>query len=319
MDATAQELAGKNVPTRFEIVGLGCSAVDDILFVPRYPAADTKLEVSSRERHCGGLTATALVTAARLGARCAFAGTIGDDDGSRFVLDTLVREKVDISQAIRRAGAGPVRSVIIVDQRRRTRNIFYDASLVRGADPALPHARMIRSARVLLVDRFGIPGMIRAARLARAAGVAVVADFESFHVPRFDQLLALADHLIVSEEFARGYTGASTPAKATESLWSAQRAVVVVTCGEQGCWYVDARGSRARQLPAFRVKIKDTTGCGDVFHGAYAAALVRHLPLLERLRLASATAALKATRAGGQAGIPTRSAVERFLRSRARS
>jgi sulfofructose kinase len=57
----------------------------------------------------------------------------------------------------------------------------------------------------------------------------------------------------------------------------------------------------------------DPTGCGDVFHGAYAATLAQGLDLVERIRWASAAAALKATRAGGQAGIPARTAVEEFL------
>jgi sugar/nucleoside kinase (ribokinase family) len=57
----------------------------------------------------------------------------------------------------------------------------------------------------------------------------------------------------------------------------------------------------------------DTTSCGDVFHGAYASALAWGLGLDERVRLACAAAALKATRPGGQAGIPTRAAVESFL------
>ena len=58
----------------------------------------------------------------------------------------------------------------------------------------------------------------------------------------------------------------------------------------------------------------DTTGCGDVFHGAYAAALSEGLDLAARIRLASATAALSATHSGGQAGIPARDTVEAFLK-----
>jgi sulfofructose kinase len=57
----------------------------------------------------------------------------------------------------------------------------------------------------------------------------------------------------------------------------------------------------------------DTTGCGDVFHGAYAAGLAQGLGLDERLRLAAATAAIKATQKGGQTGIPSRAVVEQFL------
>ncbi len=298
---------------QFDLLGLGCTAVDDILYVPRYPPADAKMPVRERERHCGGLCATALVAAARLGARCAFAGTLGDDEGSLLVLETFRREGVDARHAVHRTGAGPVRSAIVVDEARRTRNIFYHLPPRLGADPRQPAAKLIRSARVLLVDRFGIPGMIRAASVARAAGIPVVADFESFGVPRFRELLGLADHLIVSDGFARGFTRAKTPSAAAQKLWRDDRAVVVVTCGAAGCWFLDNGDQAARHLPAFRVKAVDTTGCGDVFHGAYAAALARGLPLVERLQVASASAALKAMRRGGQAGIPNRRTVERFL------
>ena len=67
-----------------------------------------------------------------------------------------------------------------------------------------------------------------------------------------------------------------------------------------------------------RVTVVDTTGCGDVFHGAYAAGLAQGLDLADAIRLASAAAALKATQRGGQAGIPTRAAVDSFLEGTSR-
>ena len=304
---------------RLDVLGLGCTAVDDILYVAEYPAADAKVEVRARERHCGGLTATALVAAARLGGRCAFAGTLGDDGESRFVLDALAAEKIDVRQVIQRPGAGPIRSIIVVDESRRSRNIFYNASQAFGADPHRPSVEVIQSTRVLLVDRFGIPGMIRAARIARRAGIAVVADFETFQLPRFDELLALCDHLIVSESFARRFTGARTPRAGVARLWGKNRQAVVVTCGADGCWYRDESNSKPRHCPAFPVQALDTTGCGDVFHGAYALALARGLPIEERLRFASAAAGIKATQHGGQSGIPNARKVREFLRQRAPS
>jgi len=301
------------VKATFDVLGLGCAAVDEILYVPAYPRADAKVEVRRRERHCGGLTATALVAAARLGARCAYAGTLGADESSRFVIDTLQREGVDTRLVVRKRDARPIQSVIVVDEGRRSRNIFYDTQNVFGADPARPARAVILRARVLLVDRFGIPGMIRAARLARAAGIPVVADFESSHLPRFRELLELSDHLIVSGAFACRLTGARSVPAAVSRLGRRDR-VVVATMGAAGCWFLEGQAGRPQPLPAFRVAAVDTTGCGDVFHGAYAAALARGLGLVERLQLASAAAALKATSRGGQAGIPTLAQVKAFLR-----
>jgi sulfofructose kinase len=91
---------------------------------------------------------------------------------------------------------------------------------------------------------------------------------------------------------------------------------VIVTCGAEGSWFVSAEQLRAHHVPAFAVEVTDTTGCGDVFHGAYAAALAKGMVVEERIRFASAAAALKATKHGGQQGIPSAVVVERFLKTK---
>lgn len=298
---------------KFDILGLGCIAIDEILYVANYPRADGKVEVLRRERHCGGLCTTALVAAARLGAQCAYAGMLGADDDSRFIEDALRRERVDVSHVVRNVKAGPVRSVIVVDENRQTRTIFYEARNLTGAHPARPSRATILSSRVLLVDRFGIPGMIRAASIARQNGVPVVADFESSDVPRFRELLALVDHLVISRGFASVLTGERTPATAAMKLWSRARTAVVVTCGSSGCWHLGGVHKRPKHRAAFRVNTVDTTGCGDVFHGAYATALARGMSLEERVGFASAAAALKSTGRGGQSAIPDLEAVQRLM------
>jgi len=296
-----------------DVLGLGCCAVDDILYVDHYPAADSKIEVCRRERRCGGLTAVALMSAAQFGASCQFAGTLGGDELSRFVLGAMRDQGVDTSTTIVRAEARPVHSTIIVDERTGARTILYGTHGVFGADETQPSAELIRSARVLFIDQYGITGAIRAARIARGAGIPVVADLEAEHLPRFAELLNLVDHLILSRDFAARITGQSDPANAAHRLWNEERAAVVVTAGKEGCFYIDRNSHKPQHCPAFSVATVDTTGCGDVFHGVYAAALSRDLPLLERLRLASAAAALKAARAVGHSGIPTAGEITRFL------
>lgn len=299
---------------KYDILGLGCAAVDDFLYVDAYPPADGKAQVRRRERHCGGLSATALVAGARLGGKCAYAGTLGEDEMSDYVLEVFKREKVDVRHVVRRGDARPIRSTIVVEERCKTRAIFFDIDQVRGADDKLPAAEVIRASRVLLVDDFGMPGMIRAARIARAAGIPVVADFETGLFPGFSTLLKLVNHLVLSETFACKWTGVTDPSGAAAQLWNEEREVVIITCGARGCLYVAGNGHRPKWMPAFKVKALDTTGCGDVFHGAYALALARNLGLSDRLGFAAAAAALKAMRHGGQAGIPSLKEVEKFLK-----
>jgi ribokinase len=213
--------------------------------------------------------------------------------------------------------ARPIHSTIVVDTQRHTRNIFFQIGGAVGAHDELPHEDVIHASRVLFLDHYGTSGGIRAAKIARAAGIPVVADLERENVPRFDELLRLVDHLLVSQAFAMRYTSTRSPAEAALALWNVARQVVVVTCGAQGCWSVCAEQSeQARHHAAFEVDTVDSTGCGDVFHGAYAAFLARGCKLDDRVRFASAAAALKATQYGAQSGIPTQGQVDDFLKQR---
>ena len=301
----------------FDVLGFGAVAVDDLLYVDEYPPAERKVRVRHRQRQCGGLTGTALVAAARLGAETGYAGVLGEDELSAVIVDCFKREGIGLAHCVRRPDALPAHSTIIVDQTRNTRTIFASLDGAIGADPELPPAAVIRSARVLLVDHHGLEGTLRAVRIARDGGIQVVADFERDPGAPFEELLRLVDHLIVSERFARQLTGAADAPAAAAKLWNANRRAVVITSGPSGCWYVssadDTRDTSARHFPAFSVEVIDTTGCGDVFHGAYAAGLAENLAICQCVELASATAALKATKRGGQAGIPGRETVARFL------
>jgi sugar/nucleoside kinase (ribokinase family) len=294
---------------RWDVLGIGSATVDDLLFLPSYPVPDTKNKLDRVERYGGGLVATALVAVARFGGRAAFAGVLGDDDISRWVETDLAREGVDVSVVARNTEARPIHAFIVVESATQTRTIMYTVDGRTGADDELPTAETIHAAKVLLIDDVGTDAIMRPTQIALDAGIPVVADFEWTHNPA---LVALPDHLIVSQRFASRFTGAATSGAAAQKLWHDQREVVVITCGSEGCWVLTAEGQPIHQA-AFPVQVVDTTGCGDVFHGAYAAALTWGLPLPERIRFATAAAALKATRAGGRQGIPTRAKVEAFL------
>jgi sugar/nucleoside kinase (ribokinase family) len=301
-------------PALIDILGIGSVAVDDLLAVAAYPPADAKARVLRRERQCGGLTGTALVAAARSGARCGYAGVIGTDELSDEVARQFQRVGVDTSWINRNPAARVIYSVIVVDQQHQTRTIFYDLAGAIGMNPLWPPAEVIQSARALYIDHLDAEMMLRAARIARAAGVAVIADFEYVSSPLFAELLELVDHLILPADFASQLSGRGDPREAVQALWSTGRELVAVTCGTNGAWWVGRDApDQPRHQPAFPVQVVDTTGCGDVFHGAYAAAFARGLPAADRMRYAAAAAALKATKPGPQGGIPTRAEVEALL------
>jgi len=294
----------------FDVLGLGCTAVDDLLYVARFPGVDEKMRVERSLRRFGGLTGVALVAAARAGARCAYAGCLGEDELSAYAAACLTREGVDVSSAPRLPQGRVVHSTVVVGNNSGSRNVFFEGSGHIGAHDTEPPEQIIRDCRMLFIDQWGMKGNLRAARVARSAGASVIADLEDARDSLFQAVLDLVDHLILGESFAREICGQRDAASAARALWRADRAAVIVTCGAKGCWSVSPDQEHFPvHHPAFPVKATDTTGCGDVFHGAYAASLARGDALEARIRFAAAAAALKAQR--GE--IPKLAEVETFL------
>ena len=120
-------------------------------------------------------------------------------------------------------GASPAFSPFILSSswiERGTRAIFYDMENTPRVTPEWPSEAVIRAARVLFVDQLGIAGMTRAARVARQAGIPVVADFDGLPPEAgFSELADLVDHLILSADYAQALTGRTTPAEAAQALW----------------------------------------------------------------------------------------------------
>jgi sugar/nucleoside kinase (ribokinase family) len=126
-------------------------------------------------------------------------------------------------------------------------------------------------------------------------------------------MMPLADHLLVPRDFAAACTGMTTPSQAAEEMHRrCPRACTAVTCGREGCYYLHA-SAPVQHLLAPRVESLETTGCGDVFHGAYAAALAGGKDVLDCLRFASAAAAVFATRPSGWQHLPTTEDVNRLM------
>ena len=299
---------------RIDVIGIGAATVDEFLYVPEYPAPEVKIRVLGRERQPGGLTGTALVAAARFGGRCAYAGVLGTDADSVFIAHSLEREGIDLTHVVRLSDVMAARSTIVVDTGTQTRTIFTDPP-VEETDEHVPGLEVPARCAVAFVDHTHRVPMLRFAHMAKDVGIPRVADLERDTSDRFPELLSLVDHLIVPWTLAVRLTGAADPEQAVDRLWSPDRHTVAVTRGVGGCWFRSVEGvADVAHQPAFPIAaVVDTTGCGDVFHGVYAAALAHRVGATEGIRLASAAAALKAAAKGGQAGIPRRDVIDALL------
>jgi len=280
--------------TRCDVLGWGVVAVDDIFYVDVYPPPDAKVRARRTVRRLGGLTGVALLAVADLGGGACYAGVLGEDDASRFVLDALATGGVDVSHVIRRPGARPVHAWVVVASHDHTRTIFYttEGRFEREADDALE--ALIARSGVVLVDPFALAAARIVLPRARERGVSVVVDLELEHAARFAEILEWVDHVVAPLPAALRLCGCDDVREAAKRLATGRRAAVV-TMGADGAVYAGGEDpGQVRHQPAFEVETRNTTGCGDVFHGAYALGVARGWPLERTVAFASAAAAVRA-------------------------
>ena len=298
----------------FDVIGIGACAVDYLGIVSEFPEPDTKNQMKSFIRQGGGPVSTALVALARLGASVSYFGKLGDDELSRFALDDFIKEGVDISHVIKEESAGPTFAFIIVDEKSGKRTIWWTNEEVSQIKPGEVKKKLIAKAAYLLIDEYQFPAALKASQVARQAGVQVILDAETPGKPGMDKLIQTVDFLIVPREFACGFTGNKDLESSAKALLNSGPRVVVITLGAEGAFCKTARESFHQ--PAFQVKVVDTTGCGDVFHGGFIYGLLQNWPLKVVAEFASSVAALNCRALGGRSAAPTLSEVEEFLLER---
>jgi sugar/nucleoside kinase (ribokinase family) len=295
---------------RYDVLGIGVCAVDDLLYVPAYPPANVKVPITRKTRHAGGLACTAMAAAGHLGGRVAYVARLGNDELSEYIRKSLDAWNVDTSHIL--PGGEPFHSTIIIDD-SGARTIFYDCSTFRIVDD-IPDD-LLASTRALLLDHLLDPPPIGIAQKARSLKIPIVGDIEGRSEACLP-LLPLIDHLIVSEEFARWATKTEDLATACATLAQSPRPATIVTAGRAGCYLATDSQAVPQHLPAFPVNATDTNGCGDTFHGAYALALARGLSPQDAALFATAAAALKASGQGGWSSLPTAKDLHAFLTGR---
>ncbi|GAB6067440.1 sugar kinase [Methylothermus subterraneus] len=291
---------------RVDVVCIGQASYDLVFKVDHHPEADEKCVASEFIGCGGGPAANAAVTVARLGRRAAFVGYLGRDLGGQAHFQELVQEGVETAFVYRGDAPTPVSVVLVKPDGRRALVNYRGATLPLAAEAVDLEGL---AAKVALFDGHELELSCRFLPYFQRSGAATVLDAGSLHAGT-EKLMFEVDYLIASRKFAAQWLGRDDPPEALAKL-AVKAKTCVITLGEEGLIW--QRGASRGALPAFPVQAVDTTGAGDIFHGAFAVALADGLSWLESLRFASAAAALGCTKLGARPGIPSRAQVEAFL------
>ena len=285
---------------RTDVVGVGINATDTIIRLPYFPALDSKVELLSADVKPGGQVASAIVACRRWGLSARYVGKIGDDTAGKLQMEEMQREKVDAHWIVV-PGSLSQSSFILVDKLSGERTVLWKRDARIALRPEDLKREWISKSRALLVDGHDTEAAALAARWARDESIPVVGDFDNRY-PGVEALLECADFIITSKDFPERLTGEQDLLKALPMISRKFKCrLTAATLGRLGVLAWD--GARFLLCPGFRIHAADTTGAGDIFHGAFLYGLFRDWRLEEILEFSCAASALNCTAPGARGRI----------------
>ncbi|NYI41595.1 ribokinase [Demequina lutea] len=290
--------------TRGPLIVLGTVNRDHVVFVDLHPLPGQTILGHSYETGTGGKGSNQAVSAARAGAAVTFVSAVGDDSAGAELLADLAAKGVNVSHVTRVDGQ-PSGVALITVSADGENSIIVAPGASASLDPALVSgtvADLVEPGSVLLTQlELPLPVVERACLVAHERGARVVLNLSPMQ-PVAEAVLAACDPLIVNAGEAA--TLAESRCESVQDAHDVAQALaarcrsVVVTLGGDGA--VVADGAPARHFPGETVPVVDTTGAGDSFAGALAAALVAGAGLDDAVRSGIQASALTVQHVGAQ-------------------
>jgi len=295
-----------------DVAGVGLNATDTLIRLPRFPALDSKMEILSADVLPGGQVASALVACQSWGLRTRYVGKVGTDPAAALQRSEFACASVE-AHLLTVPDCPSQLAYILVDGPSGERTILWSRDPRLEIRPEELRREWVTRARALLLDGHDTAAASLAARWAGEASIPVVADLDNLY-PGVEALLENVDYLIASRDFPARLTGQPDLTKSLPALQLRfGLRVAGVTLGAGGTLAWD--GSSFHYAPAFRVNTLDTTGAGDIFHGAFVYALLQGWPLARQLEFSCAAAALNCTALGARGGIRPLSEIDALIRT----
>ena len=295
-----------------KIVGIGANVFDTLYNIPTYPTEDTKMRATASKTAGGGPVATGLVAAQKLGVETAYIGVLSDDNGGKFLKEDFIKYGVNTDLIEVKSGYRSFASVLWLCADTATRTCVFDKGDLPPLELNDTQKQAIIDAELLMVDGNEISAAVEAAKIARENGTKVLYDCGGLY-DGVEKLLALTDIMIPSEEFSLGHTGCATAEEAARKLYETYSPeVVVITQGKKGGIIYD--GKEVVAYPIYPAVVVDSNGSGDVFHGAFAAAICKGYDYLKCCHFSSAVSGLKCTGVGARESVPNFETTKTYLK-----
>jgi sulfofructose kinase len=294
-----------------EVTGIGLNATDTIVRLPHFPAFNSKVEFRNSEVLPGGQVASAVTACARWGLKTRYAGKIGEDSWGDLQRGEMKRAGVEAHWRVV-PGSQSQSSFILVDEQTGERTVLWKRDARLELLPREIRKEWVTRSRLLHVDGHDCRAAATAAKWARQAKIPVTADLDNLY-PGVEVLLENVDFAITSRDFpGRLFKENDLFVSLPKLRAKFGCRLAAATLGEDGVLAWD--GSNFHYSPAFDMKPVDTTGAGDIFHGAFAYGIVQGIELTDLLTFCCAAAGLSCLGPGARGGIAPLKKIEQLAR-----
>lgn len=301
--------------SQFDVAGFGIATIDYICLVNELANFYNPIFISDVKLFGGGVVPTALVAFQRLGGKSSFITLLGKDWIGKEIIKGLKREKIDCSAIDIVDNLHSPFSFIQVSKTHGDRAIaFYPgcSSLLKLTERA---KYLISKCKILHLDGLNPEENLKASEFAHKQGLKVMVDTNKV-LEGTKNLLTNADYLILPKYFLYEYTGLDNIKEALLKIKNeCNPEILVATLGIEGA--LALVNDNFLHVETFKeVEIKDTTGAGDVYHGAFLFGIINGWSVKDTMVFASAVSSIKCMSYGGRDGIPNFDTTMKFLKER---
>jgi sugar/nucleoside kinase (ribokinase family) len=302
------------IANKFDVVGFGSVTLDYICVVNSIANYHQSTFISDVKIFGGGVVPTALVAFQRLGKKSAFISMLGDDLIGKKIIEGLEEEGVDCDAIELTESAMSPFSFVQVNKRSGKRSIAYYPGPSQSLTFNKKAKELIKKGKILAIDGFVPQEDLKAVKYAHEQGVKVMLDANKI-LAGTEELLPHIDYLITSEAFLFEYSGNKNIEFSLKKIYRDSRPdILVTTLGSKGSVaFVD---SKIVYVDSFNVEVLNTTGAGDVYHGAFLYGILKEWCIKDIMIFSSAVAAIKCKSYGGRQAIPDYRSTISFLKER---
>ena len=292
------------------LIAVGAICNTSIYRVDHVPSLPAKLLASAMTQVVDGMALSAAYALVKLGGSAKVWARVGDDELAASMRHSLSAEGLDTHGLHTVPGTLTSQATVIVDRHGDRLVVpFHDPRVDKSAS-WLPLDE-IEQADFVHCDTRWVEGAEAAMKAARACNVPCMIDGDVAPLDVLQRLIPLATHAVFSDAGLLIYSGCDDVAAALIKVGSTHPGHVGASCGAKGYFWFEKGEIRHVKAPV--IEVIDTLSAGDVFHGAFALALLEGKDVENAARFACVAASLKCTRFGGRLGCPTRSEVDSLV------